>query len=323
MQGSMRSIVVAFMALGMFASRVAWAQDYPVKPVKLVMPFAPGGATDLFARLVSQKMGESMGQPVVLDYKPGAASMIANEAVATAPKDGYTLLVGTTGMALNLIMYSKVPYRMEDFAPVSVIAVPAFAMSVGKGSQARNAKEFIDFVKARPGKVNYANIGSGSTPHLLAKMLEDVAGLQMQDIPYKGAGPALTALASGEVQLYFDSVTTSIPQHKSGTIKILGFTSAERLPAALDVPTLKEQGIPLVATSWFGIMAPAGTPRPVIDKLHREVQKAVNSKDYQAKVSATGATPAASSSPEEFAALIESMTQLWGRIPSALKIKFD
>jgi len=268
-------------------------------------------------------MSESMGQQVVLDYKPGAASMVANEFVANAPKDGYTLLVGTTGMALNLIMYSKVRYKMEDFAPISVIAVPAFSMSVSKKLPVSSAKELVEYARARPGQLNYGTLGSGSTPHLLGKMFEEVAGLKMVDVPYKGSSPALAALMAGEVDLYFDSVTSSIPQYRNGTINILGVTSDERLKALPDMPTLNEQGVPLVATSWFGVLAPTGTPRAVIEKLHREITKAVASEEYQTRLNTAGATPASSASPEEFARLINRMSELWGRIPRQLNIKFD
>lgn len=317
------ALSIALGAASMVAIPPAAAQEYPTRPIKLIMPFAPGGATDLFARSLSERMTESMGQPVILDYKPGAASILANEYVANAPKDGYTLLVGTTGMALNIIMYGNVRYKMEDFAPISVIAVPAFSMSVSKKLPVSTAKDFVEYARARPGQLNYGTLGSGSTPHLLGEMFEEVAGVDMVDVPYKGSGPALAALMSGDVQLYFDSVTSSIPQYRGGTIGILGLTSENRLEALPEMPTLDEQDVPLIATSWFGILAPAGTPRPIIEKLNREINKAVASDEYQTRLNTAGATPMASESPEKFAELIESMTELWGRIPRRLNIKFD
>lgn len=317
------SLSAMFTAAFAITCTICEAQTYPTKPIRIVLAQPPGGATDLFARLITQKISASMGQPVILDYKPGANNMIANQAVATAPKDGYTLLLGTTALGLNPIMYSKVSYKLEDFAPISTIALPAFSMSVSKAVPVKSPKEFIDYAKARPGKINYATLGSGSTPHLLGKMLEEIAGLEMVDIPYKGAAMALAALVAGDAQVYFDSITTSIPQYRSGTINVLGVTSASRIAGVTDVPTLQEQGLPLVAVSWYGILAPTGTPRPVIEKLNREIQGAVASPEYQARLSAAGATPTASTSPEEFAALIQSMTELWGRIPRKLGIKFN
>ena len=301
----------------------SFAQNYPTKPIKLVLAQPPGGATDLFARLLTQKMGESMGQPVIIDHKPGANNMIANQTVAAAPKDGYTLLMGTTALGLNPIMYKKLNYKVEDFAPISVIALPAFSMSINKSLPTKSLKEFIDYVKARPGKINYGTLGRGSTGHLLGKMFEESAGLDMLDIPYKGAAAALSALVAGDVQVYFDSITTSIPQLRAGAINVIGVTSEARVPTAPDVPTLKEQGLPMVATSWFGVLAPAGTPRPIILKLNREIQAAVAWPENQSRLNAAGATPASSASPEEFAAMIQNMTELWGRIPRKLGMSFD
>jgi tripartite-type tricarboxylate transporter receptor subunit TctC len=301
----------------------AIAQTYPTKPIKLVLAQPPGGATDVFARLITQKMTESMGQPVVIEYKPGANNMIAIQAVAAAPKDGYTLMMGTTALGLNPIMYKKLNYKVEDFAPISVVALPSFAMSISKTVPAKNLREFVDYVKARPGKINYGTLGPGSTGHLLGMMFEEIAGIKMQDVPYKGAAATLTALVAGDISVYFDNITTSVPQHRSGAINILGVTAEQRVPAAPDVPTMKEQGVPMVAASWFGILAPAGTPRPIILRLNKEIQAAVASSDYQTRLNASGATPASSASPEEFAALIQNLTELWGRIPKRLGMNFD
>ena len=301
----------------------ALAQAYPSKPIKLVLAQPPGGATDLFARLLSQKMSESLGQPVVIEYKPGANNMIAIQAVSGAPKDGYTLMMGTTALGMNPIMYKKLNYKVEDFAPISVVALPSFAMSVSKNVPAKTLREFVDYVKARPGKLNYGTLGPGSTGHLLGLMFEEIAGLKMQDVPYKGAAAALTGLIAGDVAVYFDNITTSVPQHRTGAITVMGVTAEARVPAAPDIPTMKEQGVPMVAQSWFGILAPAGTPRPIILRLNKEIQAAVAWPEYQSKLNAAGATPASSASPEEFATLIANLTELWGRIPRRMALNFD
>lgn len=315
------ALVAGLVLAGVAASGLA--QNWPAKPIRLVLAQPPGGATELFARLLSQHMSPPLGQPVVIDYKPGGNNVIANRLVATAPKDGYTLLMGTTALGLNLILDANPGYRMEDFAPISVVALPAFSMSTSRAVPAKTAREFITWAKANTGRINMATLGTGSTTHLLGKMLEEIAGVEMLNVPYKGAAMSLGALVAGDAHVYFDSIASSIPQYRAGKINIMGVTSANRVEGAPDVPTLKEQGVPLVATSWFGILAPAGTPRPVIERLNREIQAAVATADYRSKLNAAGVTPASSASPEEFAAMIENMTELWGRIPRKLGIRLD
>lgn len=313
------SAAIGLLCLALFAQ----AQNFPTKPVRIVLPYPAGGTTDLLVRILSQKMQESTGQPWLVEYKPGAATIIATMAVKTAAPDGYTVLVNTNGMPNILLMYKKVDYRMEDFAPVSVFATGPLSLSVSKSVPANNLNELIAYIKANPGKVNYATLGSGGSPHLLAKMLENHAGLRMQDIPYKGAAPALQALISGEVQLYFDSIPSSLAQLRAGNIRIFGFGAEERMKGAPEIPTLKEQGVPIASSSWFGFFVPAGTPKPVISAIHREVVKAVASNEYQTRVIASAQVPVSSASPEEFHGFIDREAAAWAKVIKPLNLQLD
>lgn len=299
------------------------AQNFPTKPVRIVTPFPAGGSTDMFLRILSQKMQESTGQPFVIDAKPGGSTMIATVAVKNAAPDGYTMLTATSLVPNNLLMFKKAEYKLEDFAPVSLFASGPLALSVSKSVAATNVNELIAYIKANPGKVNYASLGAGGTPHLLAIMLAQHAGLQMVEIPYKGAAPALQALMAGDVQIYFDSVPSSLVQFKAGSIKIFGITSEERMKGAPDLPTLKEQGLPLIAVPWFGFLVPAGTPKPAIAVLHREVVKAVASNDYQTRVIGAAQVPASSASPEEFQTYINHQAELWAKVIKPLNLTLD
>ena len=299
------------------------AQAYPNKPVRVVLPFPAGGITDVFARLISQKLQESTGQPWVIDYKPGGATMIAAVAVKNAAPDGYTVLVGLNTMPANLLMYKKADYKMEDFAPVSLFAMGPLALAVSKNVPANSLAELVALIKANPGKINYATLGTGGSPHLAAKMMEQHFGLQMQDIPYKGSAPALQALMAGDVQIYFDSAATSMVQQRAGTIKVFGVTADERMKATPEIPTLKELGLPITSASWFGYFVPTGTPKPIINFIHREMVKAVASSDHQARVIGSSQIPIASASPEEFQTFIERNTEVWAKVIRPLNLQLE
>ena len=299
------------------------AQAYPNKPVRVVLPFPAGGTTDLFARILSQKLQESTGQSWIIDYKPGGATMIATNSVRTAAPDGYTVLVGLNVMPTNLLMYKKVDYKMEDFAPISLFAMGPLAMAVSKSVAANSLAELVAFIKANPGKINYATLGTGGSPHLVAKMMEQHYGLQMQDIPYKGSAPAMQALMAGDVQIYFDSAATSVAQQRAGTIKIFGVTAEDRMKGAPELPTLKEQGLPITSASWFGYFVPAATPKPIINFIHREVVKAVATSDYQSRVIGAAQIPISSASPEEFHAFIERNTEGWAKVIKPLNLQLE
>jgi len=321
-----RKLATTAIMLGLLCSTMpgtSLAQTFPTKPVRIILPFPAGGSTDLFVRLLSQKMQESTGQSWLVEYRPGGSTMVATVAVKTAPADGYTMLVGTNVMANNLLMYKKVDYRMEDFAPVSVFATGPLVLAVNKNVPAANINELIAYVKANPGKVNYATLGNGGSPHLLGKMLEQHAGLQMTDVPYKGAAQALTALVAGDVQIYFDLVPSSLAQQRAGNLRLFGVGAEERLKSVPEIPTLKEQGVPITSSSWFGFMVPAGTPKPIVSVLHRETAKAVASNEYQSRVISAGQVPVASASPEEFHTFIEREAAAWAKVIKPLNLQLD
>jgi tripartite-type tricarboxylate transporter receptor subunit TctC len=304
-------------------STVCEAQTYPNKPIRIIVPHPPGGTTDLIARILATKMSESMGQPVLIDHKPGGSTMIASAALATAPADGYTLMVHIGQVYTIPMMYKNVPYKVENFAPISLVATVPYSLSVSKTVPVKTPKELVEYIRANPGKINYATLGSGGNTHLLGKMLEEIADVRMTDVPYKGSAQAMVDLMGGRTQLYFDTITTSIPQFRGGKINILGVTSAERMPGAPDIPTLKEQGLPLVGDTWWGVLGPAALPRPVIDRIHSEVVKAVASQEFQSKIIAGGGIPVSSASPEEFERYISRETEMWAKVIRPLKLQLD
>ena len=321
------SIVTALgfaIAVGLsFSSASSLAQAYPAKPIRLIVPHPPGGTTDLIARILATKMGESMGQTIVVDHKPGGSTMIAAAAVATAPADGYTLMVHVGQLYTNPMMYKNVTYKVENFAPISLAATVPYSLSVSRAVPARSPRELVEYIRANPGKVNYATLGAGGNTHLLGKMLEQIVGVAMTDIPYKGSAQALVDLIGGQTQLYFDAVATSLPQFRGGKINILGVTSAERLPGAPDIPTLREQGMAVVGETWWGVLGQAALPRSVIDRIHSETVKAVASPDFQSKIITSGGVPVASASPEEFDRYIKRDTAEWAKVILPLKLQLD
>lgn len=299
------------------------AQAWPAKPVKLILPHPPGGTTDLIARILATRMQESLGQPIVVDHKPGGSTMIAAAAVATAPADGYTLMIHVGQLYTNPMMYRNVPYKVENFLPISLAATVPYSLSVSRSVPAKTPRELVEYIRANAGRVNYATLGAGGNTHLLGKMLEQITGTPMADIPYKGSAQAITDLIGGQTQLYFDAVATSLPQFRAGKINILGVTSAERLPGAPDVPTLREQGLPIVGETWWGVLGPSGMPRPVVERIHGETVKVVASQDFQARIIASGGVPVASASPEEFARYIQRDTEAWAKVIRPLNLQLD
>lgn len=310
-------------ALLFFGTGAAHAQAYPAKPIRLILPHPPGGTSDLIGRLLAKKMGDSMGQPVLVDNRAGAATMIAATAVATAPADGYTLMVHVGQLYTNPLMYRSIRYKTDDFVPISLVAQIPYALSVSNTVPAKNAKEFVAWLKANPGKASYATLGAGGNTHLLGKMLEEVTGVSMVDVPYKGSGPAMTDLIGGQVQLYFDTVATSIPMFREGRIKILGVTSERRLPGAPDLPTLKEQGVDITGDTWWGVLGPAKLPRPIVERIHSEVVKAVESEEFRSLIVSRGGVAVSSGTPEEFARFIAADTEKWARVIRPLNLQLD
>ena len=274
MKTSMRQALLALLGTALLAlPAIANAQTpaYPTKPIRLVVPFPAGGATDILAREVAKHLTETWGQSVVVDNRPGAGGNIGSELVAKSPPDGYTLEMGTVGThAINASLYSKMPYdHVKDFVPVILVAGVPNVLVVNPSVPVNSVQEFIAYAKANPGKLNFASSGSGTSIHLSGELFKVMAGVQMTHVPYKGSAPALQDLLGGQVQLMFDNLPPSLPQIKAGKLRALAVTSATRAPALPDVPTVAEAGLPgFEASSWFGVLAPAGTPPAIVAKLH-------------------------------------------------------
>lgn len=293
----------------------AWGQSYPSKPVRFVVGFPPGGATDVVARLISQKLSDALGQPVVVDNRAGAASNIGAELVATSPKDGHTLLMGTVSLSINPSLYSKLAYdALRDFAAVTQVTSTPFMLAVHPSLPVSNVKQFVALAKSRPGELNYASAGSGSGAHLFTEMFRSMAGIRVVHVPYKGAAPAMTATLAGETIFMFDNIVTTLPLARAGRLRALAVTTVTRSPAAPDIPTVAEAGVPgYDANAWFGVFAPTGTPPGVINRLHSEIVKIVKLPDVRDRFLSLGGEPVGST-PEQFAAFFRNEVAKWGKV---------
>jgi len=314
----------AFAAL--IAAPLAGAQaTYPTKPIRIVVPFPAGGTTDILARAAAQRLSETLGQPAVVDNRPGAGGNIGAELVAKAPPDGHTLLMGTVGThAINASLYSKMPYdHVRDFAPIILVAGVPNVLVVHPSVPAGSVKELIAYAKANPGKLNFASSGSGTSIHLAGELFKTMAGVQMAHVPYKGSAPAVTDLLGGQVQLMFDNLPSALPHIKAGKLKALAVTSATRAAALPDVPTVAESGLAgFDATSWFGLLAPAGTPQPIIARLNSEVAKWLATAEAKEKMAGLGANTAGHST-DEFVRHIAAETTKWAKVVKESGAKVD
>jgi tripartite-type tricarboxylate transporter receptor subunit TctC len=299
-------------------------EKFPTKSVTIVVPFPPGGGTDTGARLIAQKLTERWGQQVVVDNKPGAAGSIGATAVAKAKPDGYTLLMGNIGtQSINPSLYKNLPYNPETaFAPVTLIAELPLVLLVNPALPAKSAKELIALANSKPkGEMTYSTSGSGGSMHLAGELFEDASGLQLLHVPYKGGGPALVDLIAGHVNLSFATILESFGFVKGGKLRALAVTSDKRSPALPDVPTLAESGLPgYNSISWIGLLAPAGTPQPVIDKVAADVREVLAAADVSQRLIDQGATPVGSS-PAQFKSLIDNDRQRYARIIQEKGIK--
>jgi tripartite-type tricarboxylate transporter receptor subunit TctC len=313
------NILLQRWALGMLlalTAALASAQSYPTKPIRIVVPFPPGGATDILARDVAQKLTEAWGQQVIVDNRPGAGGNIGSELVARSAPDGYTLEMGTVGThAINASLYAKMPYdHLKDFVPVILVAGVPNVLVVNSALPVNSVAELIAYAKANPGKLNFASSGSGTSIHLSAELFKVMAGVQMTHIPYKGSAPALQDLLGGQVQLMFDNLPPSLPQIKAGKLRALAVTTATRAPALPDVPTVAEAGLPgFESSSWFGLLAPAGTPPAIVVKLNAEVAKWLATPDAKERLAKQGAN-AVGGSPEDFEKHIAAETVKWAKV---------
>ncbi|MDB5592533.1 tripartite tricarboxylate transporter substrate binding protein [Enterovirga sp.] len=288
----------------------AHAQDeaaaYPNRAIKIVVPFAAGGTTDVLARLIGQKMTAEWGQPVVIENRGGAGATLGADAVAKSTPDGYTLLMGATHHSIAQSAYAKLPYHIgRDFAPVTVVALVPNMVVVNAKVPAKTIEEFIALAKSKPGELNYGTAGAGTAHHLIGEMFKLKTGTNLVHVPYRGSAPAVTDLMAGQVQVMFDTVTSGLPQVREGNIRALAVTTAKRSSALPDVPALGEKALPgFDVGTWFGILAPAGTPPAIVAKLHRQIAAIVNAPEMKARLLELGSEPVANT-PAEMAAQIK------------------
>lgn len=288
--------------------------DYPNKPIKWIVPYPPGGSTDVTARLMGQWLSQRLGQQVVIENRAGGGNNIGTEMAAKSPADGYTLMLVNPANAINATLYPKLPFNfLEDFAPVAgIIRVPN-VMTVTKNFPAKTVAEFIDYARKNPGKVNMASSGSGTSVHLSGEMFKAMTGIDMKHVPYKGAGPATTDLIGGQVDVIFDNMPSIITHIRNGSVRALGVTTAQRSPAMPDTPAVAETVPNYEASAWFGVAVPKGTPRPVIDRLNREVNAALNDPEMRKKLADLGGVPIPGT-PEQFWALHKAETEKWAKV---------
>jgi tripartite-type tricarboxylate transporter receptor subunit TctC len=303
----------------------AAATDYPTKPVRFVVVYPPGGGIDILARAIGQKLTEAWGHPFITDNRPGAGTTIASTIVAKAPPDGYTLLMTDVSYSVAPTLYgSALPYDpIKDFAPVILLNLVTDVLVIHPSLPANNIKELIAYAKANPGKVLYASAGNGTLNHLAPEMLKSMAGIDLVHVPYKGAVAALSDVISGRSLMYIGAAVTTVPHVKSGRLRALAITGKKRSNVLPDLPTMAEQGLPdYDVSAWYGMLAPAGTPRPVIDKLNAEVKKAMQTPDIQQRLAAEG-SEAVAGTPEQFASFIKAEIAKWGKAVKSANAKMD
>ena len=314
----------ALTAASLFFTTPALAQKYPEKPVRLIVPVAAGGSLNTYTRMIAQKLTDSLGQPVIVDNRPGANGIIGADTVAKATPDGYTLLMGATPtMAINVTLYAgKLPYDpLKDFEPITLVVKAPSAIAVHSGVPAKTLNELIAYAKTLPGKLNYATSGTGSGNHLMGEMLKSAAGIDIVHVPYAGGGPGLVALLAHEVEMMVTPPPTLIPMAKAGRIRLLAVSSAKRSPAIPEVPTIAESGYPgFEATIWYCMVAPRGTPKPVINKLHAAITAVMNSSEFRERLAADAAI-AESSTPEELIAFLRAEIPKFAKVIKAAGVK--
>ena len=316
--------LVLFAAALLLASG-ALAQSYPSRAIRVIVPWTPGQATDIAARVVAQKLQDALGQAFVIENKPGAGGAIGTEAVAKSAPDGYTLLAASSGPLSIMPNLQKVPYEpLKDLAPISLVAATPFALVVHPSHPASNAKEFIALVKANPGKYTFSSSGTGATAHLFTELFNSMAQLQARHVPYKGSAPALTDIMNGEITYTIETVTATIGHIKAGRLKTFGVSTARRTAAMPDVPPLAETaGLPgYDAAAWIGYAAPGGTPREIVARLSSEIQKALQSEELKERMANVG-LDAVSSTPDEMAAFMRREQERYGAIIKSANIKLE
>lgn len=320
-----RSVVaLAIAACASAAAVTSNSASYPSRPIRVIVPFSPGGGSDVLARLLAPGLSDRLGQPVVVDNRPAGSGILGAEIVAKSAPDGYTLLLVQAAHAANAQLYTRLPYDpIKDFMPISQVIASASGMFLHPAVPAKTVKEFIAYAKANPGKLNYGSSGLGSTPHLGTELFSSMTGIRMVHVPYKGAAPVITALLGNEIQFAFTNLVSTRPHWQAGRLRLVAHSGSKRLDAMPDVPTIAESGVPgYVTRSWWGYLAPAKTPRPVVARLHKEIIAVAALPSVRQTVVSQGWEVVAST-PEEFATVIQSDAEKWGAIGKRLGVKLD
>ncbi len=312
------------MALCVTTAAAQTAQPYPARPIRFVVPLAVGGALDIASRLFGQKLAESFGQQIVIDNRPGAGGIIGADVAAKSAPDGYTLMMASISHTVLPSMHRKLPYDIvKDFSPTSLLVTFPFLLLVHPTVPATSLKELVALAKAKPGQINYVSSGNGSTAHLNAELFKSLTGVKLVHLPYKGTGPALVGFLAGEAGMGFYSVSATLPHVKAGRLRALATTGAKRSPSLPDLPTAVEAGVPGFETgSWAGVLTPAGTPKPITDKLHRELTRILQLADVKERLAAIDFEPVGNT-PEEFAAVIRKELVRWAKVVKESGAKVD
>lgn len=314
-------LMLLLLGISFFMSNPAWAQ-YPSKPVRIIIGFTPGGNTDIFGRMFAEHMQQNLGQPVIVENKPGAATMIASQYVASAPADGYTLCLCVTNVATNKYAYERVPYELSDFSPAALMFTSTTGLIVPANSPFKTVEELVEFAKRNPGKLNYSTTGSGGATHLAGALFTSVTDVDAMAIHYKGAAPAAMAAVAGEVDFTFSTITTALPFLQSDRVRMLAVAGEQRMKAVSDVPTMAEVGYAGVVTSiWYGLLAPAGTPENVIAILNGEVRSFIDDPAINDRFISNGEQPRGDLTPQQFAEFIEKDTEHMRKIMEPLNLK--
>jgi tripartite-type tricarboxylate transporter receptor subunit TctC len=321
----MKLDIVCAAAIALHASAPAIAQPYPVKPIRLLVPSTPGGSVDTLARTIAPKLSEKWGQQVVVENRPGAGGAIAGELVAKSPPDGYTLIIGTiASLATNVSLQKKLPYDpAKDFAPITLVATQNLMLLIHPSIPAKSVKELIALAKAKPGQLSFASAGNGTGGHLSGELFKLLAGIDLLHIPYKGVAPALVDVVSGQVSMTFASLLSGQPHARSGRLRALAVTGAKRSPAVPELPTMQQAGVAdYESATWYGILAPAGTPAEIVSKLNGEIVSILKQPDINERLSHEGAEPVGNT-PQQFGAFIRSEIAKWAKVIRAAGIRAE
>jgi tripartite-type tricarboxylate transporter receptor subunit TctC len=302
---------------------LAAAQNFPVKPIRLVVPFAPGGGTDVTARYMGTRLSEKLGQPVIVDNRPAASGVVGADLVAKATPDGHTLLVVSVTFVISSALQKNLPYEVKDFAPITLLIASPLGLMLHPSVPAKSVKELIAYAKANPGKLNYGSSGPGSIAHLSTELMNSMAGIRMTHIPYKGVAAYTTAQLANEIQVGLSNMFSTQGHWKAGRLRLIAHSGAKRIDSMPDLPTIAESGVPgYEASIWYGFMAPAKTPRPIVQKLHRDIVAIANSPDAQQTFASQG-NDVVANTPEEFAKVIKVEAAKWGEIGRRLGVTLD